>query len=369
MKVLILATNHKSLAVKLLTKELKLKSIHFNILNPNQLFLMISNHENGRNNLFDDHTAKTIRKVDLNDYDIIIPRIGTDVDYCCEVLKYLEEVFGMKTLQSSEAISNAYSKIRTAIHLRAAGIRTPKTFYINRIKNVDQVLTKLSKDEKYVIKLDKGSKGKQVSIVSGMPEAKSVLDTIGNINRQLIIQEFVDSKGTDIRAIVVGGNVVAAYQRSSGKNELRTNISTGGEGSKIVLTEEENKFCCECATAVGLDFAGIDIMKDADGKLFCIEVNHCPGMNVQKFTPISISKKVVELAIRKMEENETKSISLLEVESLKKIKKETYNDLEFNKLFIKLKGKVVESKLTGIQSIITSKYDLQKLLIKQINIL
>lgn len=368
MKILILATNHKSIAVKLLAKELKRKSIQFDILNPNQLFLMISNFENGRNNLFDDRTAKTIRKVDLSSYDIIIPRIGTDVDYSCEVLKYLEEVFGMKTIQSSEAISNAFSKIRTAIYLRAAGIRTPKTFYINRIKNVDKVLSKLSKDEKYVIKLDKGSKGKQVSIVSGLPEAKTVLDTIGNINRQLIIQEFVESNGTDIRAIVIDNKVVAAYQRSSGKNELRTNIATGGEGSKVELTEEEKKFCCDCASAVGLDFAGIDIMKDDNGKLFCIEVNHCPGMNVQKFTSVSISKKIVELAVSKAESDEPATISLLELEMLKKIKSQTYNSSEFKKLYARLKGKVVQSNRTGVQTVISNKSDLQKLLVNQIQI-
>ena len=104
--------------------------------------------------------------------------------------------------------------------------------------NVDLVLKRLSKEQKYVIKLDKGSKGKQVSIVSGMAETKSVLDTIGSMNHQLIIQEFIESNYTDIRAIVVGDEVVAAYQRNAGNTELRTNISKGGEGVHI-----ETFFC------------------------------------------------------------------------------------------------------------------------------
>ena len=158
MKILLLATNHKSLAVKMMVKSMNEQKVEFGILNPTQLFLMISNQQNGRNQLFDDYTGKTIRKVDLKNYDMVIPRIGKEVDFSCEVLKYLEEVFKMKTIQKSEAISNAFSKIRTSILLRANGIRTPKTMYINKIKNVDVVLKRLSKDSKYVIKLDKGVK-------------------------------------------------------------------------------------------------------------------------------------------------------------------------------------------------------------------
>lgn len=366
MKILILATNHKSTAVKAITKVMREEAIEFDILNPTQLFLMISNQQQGRNQLFDDHTAKTIRKIDLKNYDIVIPRIGKDVDFSCEVLKYLEEVFKMKTIQSTEAISNAYSKIRTSILLRANGIRTPKTIYVNKINNVDVVLKRLSKDEKYVIKLDKGSKGKQVSIVSGMAETKSVLDTIGSMSHQLIIQEFIESNGTDIRAIVIGDQVVAAYQRNAGSTELRTNISKGGEGVHIELSEEDKFFCVEAAKAIGLEYAGIDLMKSEDGKNYCIEVNHCPGMNVQKFSSINISKKLVDLAVEKAKEPLLENLSAKDIQHLKDVFDETFNNAEFKKLYGSLKGKVVESKLSGAQTVIRSKTDLQRLLIGQL---
>jgi ribosomal protein S6--L-glutamate ligase len=368
MKILLLATNHKAIAVRMMAKELKKRKVEYDILNPSQLFLMISNSENGRNRLFDDLKGETIRKLDISKYDIIIPRIGKDVDYCCEVLAYLEEVFGLRTVQTSEAINSAFSKIRSAIHLRASGIRTPKTFYINNIKNADIVLSKLSKEGKYVIKLDKGSKGKQVSIVTGLPEAKSVLDTIGSMNKQMIIQEYVESDGYDIRAIVIDGEVVAAYKRLSPKTDLRTNIATGGEGQKVKLTDREKQFCIDCASAVGLDIAGIDLMKDSDGKMYCIEVNHCPGMNVQKFTPISIAGQIVDYAIRFAEQSETEIVSNLELRILKNAYNETYNSKEFRKLYKILKNKVVESKRTGLQQLISSQADLQKLLIANITV-
>jgi len=366
MKILILATNHKSLAVKMMVKSMNELKVDYDILNPTQLFLMISNQQNGRNQLFDDYTGKTIRKVDLKNYDIVIPRIGREVDFSCEVLKYLEEVFKMKTIQSSEAISSAYSKIRTSILLRANGIRTPKTMYVNKIKNVDVVLKRLSKDCKYVIKLDKGSKGKQVSIVSGMAETKSVLDTIGSMSQQLIIQEYIESNGTDIRAIVAGDEVIAAYQRNAGSQELRTNISAGGEGESIELSEEDKVFCIESAKAVGLEFAGVDLMKSTDGKSYCIEVNHCPGMNVQKFTSINIGKTIVDLAIEKAKEPSIENLSESEVQELKLVFDQTFNNVEFKKLYETLKGKVVESKLSGTQTVIRTKPDLQRLLVGQL---
>jgi ribosomal protein S6--L-glutamate ligase len=226
----------------MMVKAMEKESIAFDILNPSQLFLMISNHQSGHNQLFDDYTGKTIRKVELKNYDIIIPRIGRHVSFSCEVLKYLEEVFKMKTVQSSQAILNAYSKIRTSILLRAKGIRTPKALYVNNISNVDTVLKRLSKEQKYVIKLDKGSKGKQVSIVSGVAETKTVLDTLGSLSDELIIQEFIESKGKDIRAIVIGDKVVAAYQRKSGVGELRTNISPAVKVKKLHYLMKKNLF-------------------------------------------------------------------------------------------------------------------------------
>lgn len=368
MKILILATNHKSSAVRMMAKALKEENIEYDILNPTQLFLMISNHQNGRNQLFDDYKGKTIKKVELNNYDIVIPRIGSEVDFSCEVLKYLEEVFKMKSVQSSEAISNAFSKIRTTILLRAHGLRTPKTMYINKIKNVDIILQHLSKEEKYVIKLDKGSKGRQVSIVSGIAETKSVLDTIGSMSQQLIIQEFIESNETDIRAIVVGGKVIAAYQRKAGKQELRTNISTGGEGIKIKLNEEEQNFCIQCAKAVGLEVAGVDIMKSTEGLYYCIEVNHCPGMNVQKFTPISINKEIVQLAKAMINTSITSKDTKKEYLDFKTAYKHTFDNKEFNKLYNSIKGKVVESRKTGKHTLIQTKEDLQYLLIEQFEI-
>lgn len=363
-KALILATNHKSIFVKSLEKNLSREGIQYSILNPSKLFLMLSSNEVGRNKVFDDLTNTTLRKVDLNDFDIVIPRIGADVSFACEVLKYLEEVFGLMSLQSSEAISNAYSKIRTGTLLRANGIRTPKTIFVNNIKHADAVLQKLSKDQKYVIKLDKGSQGKQVSIVTGIAEAKSVLDTIGSMHKQIIIQDYIENTGSDIRVIVMAGVVIGAYERKAGKQELRNNISTGGEGVKINLTKDEELFCINAARAVGLNFSGVDLMRGKDGKLYCIEVNHCPGMKVQQFIETDIALALVDYCKDLTEFKPKKRYTAAEIEELISIKSHTFDSDEFKKIFARVKGKTIRTNGGG-HLIIKHKHDLQELMLSQ----
>lgn len=363
-KILVLATNSKSRFVKSLTDQLQKQEFDFKVLNPTKLFLMLSNQEKGRNQVFDDYTSKTLRKVDLKEFDMIIPRIGADVSFSCEVLKYLEEVFHLRSLQSSEAISNAYSKIRTGILLRANGIRTPKTIFVNNLKHADVVLQKLSKDMKYVIKLDKGSQGKQVSIVTGIAEAKSVLDTIGSMNKQIIIQEFIENSGSDIRVLVLGDQVIGAYERKAGNQELRNNISTGGEGVNFELSDEEKEFCIKAAKSVQLNFAGIDLMKGDDGKLYCIEVNHCPGMGVQKFMGNSITSSIIRYGKKLSESKPLKSYSIDEIQELEIIKKQTFDTLDFDVIFNKLKDKAIRTNGGG-SIFIKHKKDLQKLMLSQ----
>lgn len=362
MKALILATNSNSLAVKKIVLALEKREIQYDVLNPSELFLMI-NHESNQNSLFNDKNSRMIKKSELKSYDIIIPRIGQNVDFSCEVLKYLEQVFKIKTLQSSQAISNAYSKIRTSTLLEANGIKTPKTVFVNGLKNKDSLLKLLSNDNRYVIKINKGSQGKQVSIVSGIAETKSVLDTIGSLNKQLIIQDFVESDGADIRVIVCGDKVIAAYQRDAGKNELRNNISKGGTGVNIKLSQAEIEFSINCAKALGLQYAGIDLMRSLTGELYCIEVNHCPGTNVQKFSDVDIATEIVRLAIKMVGEANPNNFTEEDVLKHANAYENTYSQSRFKYLYLALKGKLVKVPATKAEIFISSEKDLQKVVV------
>jgi ribosomal protein S6--L-glutamate ligase len=110
----------------------------------------------------------------------------------------------------------------------------------------------------------------------------------------VLLQEFVkESAGTDIRAFVVGGRVVASMKRQSLDDDFRSNLHKGGEGTKIKLTEEERKMAIKAARAMGLNIAGVDMMRSERGPLI-LEVNASPGFGIEKVTGRDVAGPIIE---------------------------------------------------------------------------
>ena len=109
-----------------------------------------------------------------------------------------------------------------------------------------------------------------------------------------LVQEFVkESAGTDIRAFVVGGKVVASMKRQSLDDDFRSNLHQGGEGSSIKLTDEERKTAQKAAKAMGLPICGVDMMRSDRGPLV-LEVNASPGFGIEKVTGRNVAEKIIE---------------------------------------------------------------------------
>jgi ribosomal protein S6--L-glutamate ligase len=110
----------------------------------------------------------------------------------------------------------------------------------------------------------------------------------------ILIQEFVkESAGTDIRAFVVGGRVVASMKRQSLDDDFRSNLHKGGEGTTVKLTEEERKMAIKAARAMGLNIAGVDMMRSSRGPLI-LEVNASPGFGIEKVTGRDVATPIIE---------------------------------------------------------------------------
>ncbi len=127
--------------------------------------------------------------------------------------------------------------------------------------------------------------------------AKSVLQALYLSNEDgtnILLQEFVEeSAGTDIRAFVVGGRVVASMQRQSLDDDFRSNLHKGGEGKIIKLTDEEKKTAIKAARAMGLNIAGVDLMRSNRGPLV-LEVNASPGFGIEKVTGRDVAGPIIE---------------------------------------------------------------------------
>ena len=233
---------------------------------------------------------------DLGKFDAIIPRIAANMTrYGTAIVRQLE-MQGVYTVSSSLAINRSRDKLRSMQLLAKAGVGIPKTVVSRNSADIDDLIDKLG-GTPVIIKLARGTHGNGVVLAETKKAAKSVLQALYLTNEDgtnVLLQEFVkESAGTDIRAFVVGGRVVASMQRQSLDDDFRSNLHKGGEGTKIKLTEEERKMAIKAAKAMGLNIAGVDMMRSERGPLI-LEVNASPGFGIEKVTGRDVASPIIE---------------------------------------------------------------------------
>lgn len=233
---------------------------------------------------------------DLSGYDVIIPRIASHMTgYGSAIVRQLE-MQGVYSLSSSIAISRSRDKLRSTQLLAKAGVGIPKTVFSRNSTDIDDLLEKLG-GTPVIIKLARGTHGNGVVLAETKKAAKSVLQALYLSNddgTNLLLQEFIkESAGTDIRAFVVGSRVVASMKRQSLDDDFRSNLHKGGEGTAIKLTEEERKMAIKAAKAMGLNVAGVDMMRSERGPLV-LEVNASPGFSIEKVTKRDVATPIIE---------------------------------------------------------------------------
>lgn len=236
------------------------------------------------------------RGVDLQGYDAIIPRIASNMTrYGTAIVRQLE-MQGVYTSSSSIAINRSRDKLRSLQLLAKAGVGIPKTVVSRNTTDIDVLLEQLG-DMPVIIKLARGTHGNGVVLAESKKAAKSVLQAFYLTNEDgtnVLLQEFVkESAGTDIRAFVVGGRVVASMKRQSLDDDFRSNLHKGGEGTVVKLTDEENKMAIKAAKAMGLNIAGVDLMRSERGPLI-LEVNASPGFGIEKVTGRNVALPIIE---------------------------------------------------------------------------
>jgi ribosomal protein S6--L-glutamate ligase len=236
------------------------------------------------------------RGQDLAEFDAIIPRIASYMTkYGTAIVRQLE-MQGVYTVSSSIAINRSRDKLRSMQLLAKAGVGIPKTVFSRNSADIDNLLDKLG-GTPVIIKLARGTHGNGVVLAETKKAAKSVLQAFYLTNEDgtnVLLQEFIEeSAGTDIRAFVVGGRVVASMQRQSLDDDFRSNLHKGGEGKAVKLTDEERKMCIKAAKAMGLNVAGVDFMRSGKGPLI-LEVNASPGFGIEKVTGRDVTTPIIE---------------------------------------------------------------------------
>lgn len=286
MKIAILSNGNGNYSTKRLVEEAKKRGHDVKVIKYRDCYASIEQN----------NPAVSYRGEDLVNFDAIIPRIASNMTrYGTAIVRQLE-MQGVYTVSSSIAITRSRDKLRSMQLLAKAGVGIPKTVVSRNTTDIDDLLDQLG-DMPVIIKLASGTHGNGVVLAETKKAAKSVLQAFYLTNEDgtnILLQEFIkESAGSDIRAFVVGGRVVASMKRQSLDDDFRSNLHKGGEGTKVKLTDEENKMVIKAAKAMGLNVAGVDMMRSDRGPLI-LEVNASPGFGIEKVTGRDVASPIIE---------------------------------------------------------------------------
>jgi ribosomal protein S6--L-glutamate ligase len=243
----------------------------------------------------------------LEGYDAVIPRIGASVTFYGMAVLRQFEMQGVYPLNESVGIGRSRDKLRSMQLLARDGIGLPVTTFAHDPKQTDEVL-RLAGGAPVVIKLLEGTQGIGVVLADTNRSAKSVVEAFRGAGVNILLQEFIkEAGGTDIRAIVVGGKVVAAMKRTGAEGDFRSNLHRGGSAEVIKLSPEERSTAIRSAKAMGLNVCGVDMLRANHGPVV-MEVNSSPGLEgVEKATGLDIAGKIIEYIEKNAKPNATKT--------------------------------------------------------------
>ncbi|TDR22521.1 30S ribosomal protein S6--L-glutamate ligase [Marinicella litoralis] len=297
MKIAILSRNSRLYSTKRLVEAAQSRGHEVRVLDHLRCYMNISS------------SSPTLhyRGEDLPVYDAVIPRIGASVTfYGTAVLRQLEMI-GVYPVNESVAISRSRDKLRSLQLLSRKGIGMPITGFANSPDDI-QDLIKMVGGAPLVIKLLEGTQGIGVVLAETKKAAESVIEAFLGLNANIMVQEFIkEAGGADIRCFVVGGKVVAAMKRQGAEGEFRSNLHRGGSATLVKLSPAERKTAVNAAQIMGLNVAGVDILRSSRGPVV-MEVNSSPGLEgIEKATGKDVAGMIIDFIEKTAKPHRTKT--------------------------------------------------------------
>jgi ribosomal protein S6--L-glutamate ligase len=289
MRIAILSRNPSLYSTSRLVEACKDREHEVDVLNTLKCYMDIAAHR----------PSVHYRGKELEPYDAVIPRIGASVTFYGAAVLRQFEMMGAYPLNESVAITRSRDKLRSLQIMARAGIGLPLTGFANSPDDTKD-LVKLVGGAPLVVKLLEGTQGKGVVLAETHKAAESLIDAFRNLDANFLVQEFIkEAGGSDIRCLVIGSKVVAAMKRQAKEGEFRSNLHRGGTASLIRLTPEERSTAVRAAKKMGLNVAGVDLLRSNHGPVV-LEVNSSPGLQgIESAT----GKDVAGLIVRFIENN------------------------------------------------------------------
>jgi ribosomal protein S6--L-glutamate ligase len=234
------------------------------------------------------------RQKPLSTYDAMLPRIGASITYYgTAVVRQFQEM-DVFCANTAHGILNSRDKLRSMQILSRHHIGIPRTTFVRDKKDVLPAIARVG-GAPVVIKLIEGTQGIGVLLADSEKQAESIIELLQSQKQNVLIQKFVaESKGKDVRAFVVGDQVVGAMRRVAQGQEFRSNVHRGGIAEPIELSEEYRETAIRCTQILGLQVAGVDMLEGKDGPQV-MEVNSSPGLEgIETCTDLDIAGAVVD---------------------------------------------------------------------------
>lgn len=230
----------------------------------------------------------------LSDYDAVLPRIGATVTYFGTAVVRQFEQMDVYTPNTANGIANARDKLRATQILSRHDIGIPATTFIRDRDDVMPAIDRVG-GAPVVIKLLEGTQGIGVILAPDKTVAGAVIETLHSTRQNVLIQRFVaESRGRDLRALVVGDRVVAAMRRKAAGEEFRSNVHRGGSTEPVELDPDTARTAVQAAQIMGLRVAGVDMLESEEGPLV-MEVNSSPGLEgIETATNLDIAGAIID---------------------------------------------------------------------------
>lgn len=284
MKIAILSRNSKLYSTQRLVSAARKRGHEVRVIDPLRCYMDITSadpkvHYKGEN---------------LEGFDAVIPRIGASITFYGTAVVRQFEMMGIYPVNESVAINRARDKLRSLQLLARKGIGLPKTGFAESPDDTQDLL-KMIGGPPLVIKLLEGTQGIGVVLAETRQAAESVIEAFMGLRANILVQEFIkEAGGSDIRCFVIGNKVIAAMKRQAKEGDFRSNIHRGGHPSLVRITPQERETAVKAARIIGLNVAGVDILRSNRGPLV-LEVNSTPGLEgIESATHKDIAGMIVE---------------------------------------------------------------------------
>lgn len=233
------------------------------------------------------------KNTDLTEFDAVYIRTGDKDKIFSEHLAEVLNENGVVTQAENDTYAYEANKFYSMKVLAENGVNVPDSVYTLSPETAVKAAEKLGYP--VIMKTIGGAGGEGVMRATSENELKPVMDTMNALEQDICLQDYKEHAGQDNRVIVIGDHIVS-YGRSSGGEDWRSNLNAGGERTDAELTKEKKEIALKAARATGFDICGCDVI-ECEGEIYVLEVNGAFGLS-EEINEITGEDVILELVER-----------------------------------------------------------------------